>query len=214
MPEYGDEFGEEWGDAIADIETHVDDALKRLTYAFRDAENFRKVIAIHAERAQLLENAIRGVTPTLLFDIETAYGIQLDQIGNILFIRREGWDDVTYRVYLRTQALLVLPFRKTQARLLEVIRSLMNTDAGTIEYKEYRPKTYTIQVPTATLAELVSWKRFLELCRPATYNSQTLWLNPNPFGFVDSTATVAPTMGPYSDASGTLAPSSFYSAVV
>jgi hypothetical protein len=167
------------------------------------------------ERIQTLENAIRGVTPTLLFDIETAYGTQLDQLGAILKLPREGWDDPLYRIFLRTQALLILPDRRTQARLIEVARSLMNTDAGMVDYQEFRPKTYTLGVGAVDLLTFSTWIRFLELCRPATYNAQIIWNPDEAFGYDDATGTVpTPTVFGYSDATFTIVAGGHWSAIL
>ena len=212
---YGDEYGELIGEAIADIETHVVDGLDRLAYALDNAVDFRKMLTIFLERSQALENAIRGVTPTLLFDLENAYGAQLDQIGNILACPRQAWPDEEYRVYLRTQALLILPDRRTQARLMEVVRSLMNTTAGAIDYSEFRPKSYLVGVTGPTLEELHFWNlRFLERCRPITYNTQTIWHPEGAFGYDDATATVATTVEGFSDATDTVDVGGPYSAIV
>lgn len=212
--QFGDEWGELWGDAVADIETHVDDGISRLVYALTCAPEFEKLLTIYLEKVQEIEHAIRGVSPSLLFDIPTAYGQQLNQIGNILGLPREGWSDELYRVYLRTMALLILPDRRTQRRLLEVIRSLMDTDAGIIEYVEFRPKTYLIAVAGVELGELISWLRFIELCRPATYIAQIIWTPDEPFGYDDSTGAVPTTVYPYADSTGALSVGGHYSAVI
>ena len=202
---YGDEYGELIGDAIADIETHVEDGLARLAYALNNADDFKKMLTIFLERSQALENAIRGVTPTLLFDLDNAYGAQLDQLGNILVCPREGWDDDVYRVYLQTQSLLILPDRRTQSRLMAVVRSLMNSPAGTIDYQEYRAKGYLVGVTGVPLSDLHFWnRRFLERCRPATYNTQTIWHPEGAFGYDDAVASVTTTVEGYSDATNTV----------
>lgn len=211
----GDEYGELFGDAIAEIETHLEDGLSRLAYALNNAEDLKKILAIFLERTQALENVTQGVSPTLLFDIETAYGRQLDQLGRILGCPRQGWTDEEFRVYLRTQALLVLPERRTQKRLMEIIRSLLNTDAGAITYAEYRPKTYVVGVSSVSLDTLVFWNsRFLERCRPITYNAQVIWHPDDAFGYDDATATVATTVFPFSDATDTIDVGGPYSAIV
>lgn len=203
--EYGEEHGELYGEAIADIETHVEDARARLVYAMRNSEDFKKVLDIFNRRVQIVENVYRGITPTLLFDIPTAYGQQLDQLGNLLGLPREGWDDPLYRIYLRTQSLLILPERRTQANLLLVIRSLMDTDAGTILYSESNPKTYALDIPAATLEDLILWNRkFLEKCRPITYNSLIKFVPEDPFVFEDETGVATVTGEGFSDGAGVI----------
>lgn len=203
--EFGEEHGEEYGDAIAEIETHVEDARARLVYALSNAVDMKKVLDIFTRRVQILENVYRGITPTLLFDIPTAYGQQLNQIGNILGLPREGWDDELYRIYLRTQSLLILPDRRTQAILLQVIRSLMDTDAGTILYSEANPKTYFLDIPATSLEDLIFWNRkFLEKCRPITYNTFIKFIPEDPFVYDDDTATIVVTGEGFSDDTDTI----------
>lgn len=203
--EFGEEHGEFYGEAIAEIETHVEDARARLVYALDNAVDLKKVLDIFTRRVQILENVYRGITPVLLFDIPTAYGQQLNQIGNLLGLPREGWDDDLYRIYLRTQSLLILPERRTQANLLLVIRSLMDTDAGTILYSEANPKTYLLDIPATSLADLIVWNtKFLEKCRPITYNVFIKFVPVDPFVFDDDTGTITVTGEGFSDDTDTI----------
>ncbi len=203
--EFGEEHGELYGDAIAEIETHVEDAKARLVYALDNAVDLKKVLDIFSRRVQILENVYRGITPTLLFDIPTAYGQQLNQIGNLLGLPREGWDDPLYRIYLRTQSLLILPERRTQANLLLVIRSLMDTDDGVILYTEENPKTYALDIPATSIEDLIVWNRkFLEKCRPITYNSLIKFIPEDPFVFEDETGVATVTGEGFSDGAGVI----------
>ena len=203
--EFGEEHGELYGDAIAEIETHVEDAKARLVYALDNAVDLKKVLDIFSRRVQILENVYRGITPTLLFDIPTAYGQQLNQIGNLLGLPREGWDDPLYRIYLRTQSLLILPERRTQANLLLVIRSLMYTDDGVILYTEENPKTYALDIPATSIEDLIVWNRkFLEKCRPITYNSLIKFIPEDPFVFEDETGVATVTGEGFSDGAGVI----------
>lgn len=212
---YGDQYGEFYGDAIALIESHVVDGLNRLVYAVRDADDLKKMITIFLERVQAIENVYTGIRPSLLFDIPTAYGPQLDQIGSIVGLPREGWDDDLYRIYLRTQALLILPDRRTQIILIQVIRSLMDTLTNVIVYTELRPKTYIVDITGPDLATLVFWNRkFLERCRPITYNVLIIFHPEDAFGYLDDTAVVAPDVEGFSDDTATIDVGGPYSAVV
>lgn len=203
--EYGDEYGELFGDAIATIETHTEDAANRLVYALSDAEQFKKLLAIFTERTQALENATRGVSPSMLFDIPTAYGVSLDQIGTIIGCPRQGWTDEQYRVYLSTQSLLILPDRRTQKRLIEVILSLLDgSPLAGVTYSEYRPKTFLVGISGTTIETLLTWGKFLERCRPITYNMLTKWVPDVPFVFDDDTATVVVTGEGFQDDSHTI----------
>ena len=197
-------------DAKFTIDDHTEQAIARLPSAYCDAENLKKWISIHIDRLQVLENVIRDIRTSILFYIPTAEGVFLDQIGTILVLPRQGRTDYDYRVLLRTQALLVLPGRGTSQRLLEIIRSLSDTDAGTITYRQFNPKSFQIGVSTATLEALASWIPILRRCRPATYNMLVAWFTVGHMTFQDASNPIlepAPVgavgMG---DASGTIAP--------
>ena len=141
-----------------------------------------------------------------LFNLDTAIGVQMDQIGTIVGIARESRTDDEYRIILRTQALLVLPERRTQARLMEVIRSLMDDDPGAIAYEQIPPKTFKLVVSTAEVATLISWVPILRRMRPASYVGLLGWSKDSHITYGDT----VPEAGPmpwhgYGDASGTVA---------
>ena len=163
-------------DAKFTIDDHVDKALARLPSMHDDSVLLRGMLSIHAARMQVIDNVLRGITADTLFTISTAIGVQLDQIGTIVGIAREARDDVAYRIILRTQALLVLPDRRTQARLMEIVRSLMDTDPGPIGYAQFPPKTYTLSIASASLSTLLSWVPILRRTRPASYVGILNWV--------------------------------------
>lgn len=177
-------------DAKFTIDDHVEKALARLPSMHDDSILLRGTIEIHAARMQKIENVLRGITPQDLFDIDTAIGVQLDQIGTIVGIARDARTDDEYRIILRTQALLVLPERRTQARLMEIIRSLMDTDPGAILYEQIPPKTFKLVVGSATLETLMSWVPILRRTRPASYVGLLSWTIPGHLSYANGDATV------------------------
>jgi hypothetical protein len=193
-------------DAKYTIDDHVAKALARLPSMHDDSLRLRDGVSIHAARMQKLENVMRGITPEDLFDVDTAIGVQLDQIGTIVGIARESRTDASYRVILRTQSLLVLPERRTQARLMEIIRSLMDTDPGAIIYEQIPPKSYKLTVATAALGTLLSWVPILRRTRPATYDATLGWTATTHITYGDESGVAVPkTWLGYGDSSGTIA---------
>lgn len=162
-------------DAKFTIDDHVQQALARLPSMHDESVLLRGLLSIYSARIQILDNVLRGITADALFTVSTAIGVQLDQIGSIIGIAREARDDVAYRIILRTQALLVLPERRTQARLMEIIRSLMDTDTGPISYEQIPPKTYKLVIGSASLETMMSWVPILRRTRPATYVGILSW---------------------------------------
>lgn len=194
-------------DAKFTIDDHVERALARLPSMHDDSTLLRGMLSIYSARIQILDNVLRGITADALFTISTAIGVQLDQIGTIVGIAREARTDDEYRIILRTQALLVLPERRTQARLMEIIRSLMDTDTGPIGYRQFPPKSYQLTIGTATLDTLLSWVPILRRTRPASYVAILTWTIPGHFSYSDQTATVSESWFGYSDQSGTVSES-------
>lgn len=177
-------------DARFTLDDRVNDMLARLTGRHQDSTLLRTWITIYAERAQVLEDVIRDIRTSILFAIDTAVGIQLDQIGSILVLPRDERDDDEYIVLLRTQALLVLPERRTQRRLMEIVRSLSDTDMGTIGYTQFNPKSFQVTVGTTSIEDLASWIPILRRTRPATYNMLILWYTAGHLTYQDGTIPI------------------------
>ena len=193
-------------DAKYTIDDHVRQALARLPSMHDESYYLRGILEIEAERTQTLENVLRDITADVLFRIDTAIGAQQDQIGTIIGIAREGRTDDEYRIILRTQALLVLPERRTQARLMEIVRSLMDDDPGAIGYRQFPPKNYELTVESVPLEKLMSWIPILRRTRPATYNGILGWTDPNHITYGDASGNpmITDTWNGYGDASGTV----------
>lgn len=203
-------------DARYTIDNHAEQMLDRLPGHQFDATNIRDWLTIYGDRFQVLEDVIRGINPTELFSLETGTGVNLDQIGTIIEMPRDGRSDADYRTFLQAQAKLILPERRTRKNLMELVRLLLGP-GGTIGYTQPEPKSYTISVPTATIDELMSWVPILRRARPATYNAVIIWSVEGHLSYQDSTGTVAvpANASGMSDASGTLSESwGGYSAIV
>jgi hypothetical protein len=194
-------------DAKFTIDDHIDKMLARLPSMHDDSVLLRGMLSIYGARIQILDNVLRDITAQALFSIETAIGAQQDQIGTIIGIAREGRTDDEYRIILRTQALLVLPERRSQARLMEIVRSLMDDDPGPIRYTQRPPKTYTLSVASASLETLISWVPILRRTRPATYVGLLGWVQLGHFSFADQSATVSESWVGYADESATVSES-------
>lgn len=194
-------------DARFEINDHVGEMLSRLPGMHQDSVRLRQWLSIYGARIQILDNVLRGITAQALFTISTAIGAQQDQIGTIIGIARDGRTDDEYRIILRTQALLVLPERRTQARLMEIIRSLMDTDPGAIKYTQFPPKTYELVIASASLDTLISWIPILRRTRPASYVGILIWVVPGHFSYSDSSGAVSESWVGYSDSSGAVSES-------
>jgi hypothetical protein len=192
-------------DAKFTIDDHVEKMLARMPSMHDDSTLLRGMLSIYSARIQILDNVLRGITADALFSISTAIGVQLDQVGTIVGIAREERTDDEYRIILRTQALLVLPERRTQARLMEIVRSLMDTDPGAIIYSQIPPKTYKLTIATASLSTLLSWVPILRRTRPASYVAILGWTAATHITYGDESGVAVPkTWNGYGDSSGTV----------
>ncbi len=207
-------------DAKKTIDDHFEQMVARLPGQHQDATTLQDLLFVYSIRVQALEDIAQGIRAEILFDIETAVTAQLDQIGTLIGLPRDERDNPAYVIVLRTQALLILSDRRTQGRLMEIVRSLLDTPAGNIAYTEFSPKSYTLSVPSATLDQLISWLPILRRTRPITYNVQMFWTQLGHFDYQDATVPQEiPTPGAdvsgYADASGTITESwGGYGAVV
>lgn len=199
MTEATDDYKERWPDSTPLIETHVSGGLNSLAIALSNATDLKKFLAIFLEKIQEIEDVMVDVRPSVLFDLDTAIGAQLDALGEILQLRREGWSDDTYRIYLRTQSMLILPDRRTVNNLLTVARTLMDSPAGDIAFSEWPPKSFFLSVE-ADIDDVALWKqKFFERCRPATYAGYTIWLPEVSFGYDDLDAVATTDVEGFSD---------------
>jgi len=76
--------------------------LQFLIQQYKDKEKFRKIIEAMNAKANDLETAQFEIRDN--FTIDTAKGVQLDIIGEILGLERDGRDDESYRTLLKVKA--------------------------------------------------------------------------------------------------------------
>lgn len=79
--------------------THITDALGRVIQQYSKAANLQNIITAFVEQIQNLEDSLFTVYGRL--DIDNSKGAQLDGIGVIVDIARQGFDDDTYRILLK-----------------------------------------------------------------------------------------------------------------
>ena len=79
-------------------------ALDLLVQQFKDKQKINDFLSCILEEAQVLEDAFKQLYE--LRSLDTAFGAQLDGLGDILALPRNGLDDEDYRIALKFQALL------------------------------------------------------------------------------------------------------------
>jgi len=95
------------------------------------------------------------------FDVDTAVGDQLDKIGSVVGLPRQGFSDTRYRVFLNIQIDLLLSARQDEANwtgthnnILRICRTFVGSAAGTIVLTNIPPYSFQLTVPGLALSEL------------------------------------------------------------
>lgn len=111
------------------ITTHEDDAKDRQVWQYEDADNFNSLIEIHANRMQLIENALWDLLR--LRAISTATGTQLDRVGEYYQVLRSGDTDTVYRSRIISEINRVQKAGQVEI-MLSSLRSLSGQDDVTL----------------------------------------------------------------------------------
>lgn len=124
---------------IEKILNHVEIAEKNLMSQYKEGSSnrnsiqFRNLLKIFVKQIQELENTFYDLY-TLRY-IDTAFGYQLDRLGDIVGIARYGLNDEDYRN--RIYAQIILNASNGQPELfIQALRLIMN--ATNIKYSEYK----------------------------------------------------------------------------
>lgn len=134
--------------------------------------NFRDFMCILAEAFgdfQAVAFAVRDA-----FDVDTAVGVQLDMIGSVVGLSRQGATDDRYRVFLNIQIELLLSAARgdanwtgTHNNILTICRTFIgDAEPLPVVLKNFPPYSFLLSVPGVTLSELQTLVRFI--CQ-ATY---------------------------------------------
>lgn len=136
--------------------------------------DFRKLICALAIQPGYFFDVCKAVIAAL--EIETAVGFQLDLIGAVVGLTREGFTDDRYRVFLEIQTELLLASMRgdaewtgTNENILRIVRKFIGV-GGTISLQNVPPYSFTLSVPTLTLSEAPLLLRFI---RTALYAAVT-----------------------------------------
>jgi hypothetical protein len=121
---------------------HVAEAISRLIQQFRDpgSERLEALIASYVQQIQELEN----VSFELITDrtLDTATGVQLDGIGQIVGLERGGLDDTEYRLRLKVQIRL----NTSNGTIEDVITVANLTTSQQSILSEYHPATIVVTI--------------------------------------------------------------------
>ena len=136
-----------------------------------DHHRFRDLICIVAELFAEIRDVLGEIL--LAFDVSTAVGDQLDKIGAVVGLPRQGYPDARYRTLLEIQIDLLLSARRGEANwtgtgnnILSIARKFIGPTATPVVLQNLPPYSYLLSNPVLTPAEVEVLKVFI--CR-ATY---------------------------------------------
>jgi hypothetical protein len=139
--------------AFAANDDFTGDAIRRLVTQFRSGGNsagndLERLVASYAPELQEINDAATDLL-TLVFLNDAAVGVQLDGLGELIGVERQGLGDDEYRSLLRAQV-QVNKAGGTIPQLIEIVRLATNTTLPdqAIELTESFPADFVIKVLT------------------------------------------------------------------
>lgn len=132
-----------------EIENHDEITKDRLKFQFKDSPNVLSFTEILTDQIQDLEDAFNGLLTKR--DIENSTGQQLDGIGEIVGIERQGLDDDEYRLRIYFQ----IARNTSEGTIEDLINTLrILTGAEQVIVQEYFPASVTAMVGKSIPADL------------------------------------------------------------
>jgi hypothetical protein len=147
---------------------HVQTALSRLLYQFKDKPTFEAFITALIQQLQDAENAVSGML--YLRQVDTATGENLDILGRIVGQQREGRDDDSYRLWIKARIQINKSSGLTEEiyNVLKLITGFLDTGDFQIEERTYPASFQLTIVPGVGTIDIDSIYEIINLMRSAT----------------------------------------------
>lgn len=146
------------------ITTHVQDAINRLWEQFKGIASIEALISAFTQDIQVLEDSFDDLVTDRF--IETAIGVQLDLLGDIVGQLRDDLDDVAYRLRIKIRIIQNLSEGEPE-RVIQVYKFLLN--ASTVFYGELYPAAiYLVGAGSIPPGQEAMVKENIERILPAT----------------------------------------------
>jgi hypothetical protein len=117
------------------------------------------------------------------FDVDSAVGEQLDFIGGVVGLPRQGFSDARYRVFLNIQIDLLLSANREGANwtgtgnnILKIVRTFIGPGVDPIVLTNFPPYSFLLSIPGITLSELEILINFLCVALYAGVLGQTVFV--------------------------------------
>jgi len=120
-------------------------AKRLLPATFRNKTYWTKLLTVVAAPFQQIEDAFQDLL--LLRYLSSAFGVQLDIIGEIVGLKRQGRDDSGYLIRLRARILLIRS-SGTLPQIFKILRAVFSTKA--YRYHSWHPAGFVVDVRSAT----------------------------------------------------------------
>jgi len=118
--------------------TVIEQGLLLLIEQYKESPIFQQWLRSYLQQVQELQDATWEVIEERYLDV--AVGVQLDILGEIVGLRREGLSDTLYRDALFLQIRINRSFG-TPVDVLEITRLFLGPGFPTIGYEEHKPAT-------------------------------------------------------------------------
>lgn len=179
--------------SVERITDHVARRLARLATIYRNSASHRGVLTALTKQVQALEDAAFGLL--VLRSINDATAAQLDEIGRILNVEREGRTDAELRLRLRAQVLV--NSRSGEYNTLLLVLRLLSPSNAVVSLTEYFPAAVVAHVDGVALDNAGEVASLLRLAKAAGVNMQLVYqdtVDANVFTLTD-TSQVGPGSG-------------------
>lgn len=142
----------------------VGTAISLLIDALKDKTNFTKLVESYVAECQELETVWFDLLE--LRNIENGQGTQLDMIGERIGQPRLGYDDTTYKVWLRARILI----NKNSGTIEELYTLFSTLLTNGLQYTPYYPASFIFDADGTLLADPVTLGTILQSVTPAGVN--------------------------------------------
>lgn len=159
---------------ITENTTHTETGLARLITPFITQPNMRALLTTYLDELQTIETVLIQLLDERWPDTTTSTAM-LNILGAIVGQAREDRDNDTYKLWIRGRILVNLS-SGTPEELIEIISFLAGLATGELEYTEYYPAGFTLEILTdATGLDLSSLSLLLTEARPACVESSIVY---------------------------------------
>jgi len=162
-----------WGTAGCE-DTICEEASQRVLMQIKTPaqtqHNFHDLVCVMVEPLGHIRSVLQQMVAA--FDLSSAVGDQLDKLGSVMGLPRQGYTDTRYRTFLEIQRDLLLSVQReganwtgTANNILTIARTFVGPGPS-IQFQNTPPYAYTLSLPTLPVDEVLLLATFI--CR-ATY---------------------------------------------